>query len=65
MKFFSCNALKCISINNPEGKIISDILNINSNETWFNCLIDFILLIIMCLVLLGLSVVNFITKDID
>ena len=31
MSFFSCNALKCISVNNQECKIRPEI-NINSNE---------------------------------
>ena len=31
MAFFSCNALKCVSINNQEGKIRSNIFNINNN----------------------------------
>ena len=35
MTFFSCNALKCVSINNQECKVRSEILNINSNEPSF------------------------------
>ena len=30
--FFRCNALKCVSINNPESKIRPKITNINSDE---------------------------------
>ena len=37
MTFFSCTALKCVSINNQEGKIRSDILNISKNEPSFYC----------------------------
>ena len=33
--FFSCNALKCVSMNNQECKIRPEILNINSNELSF------------------------------
>ena len=33
--FFSCNTLKCISMNNQECKIRPEILNINSNELSF------------------------------
>ena len=29
--FFSCNALKCVSMNNQECKVRSEIININSN----------------------------------
>ena len=32
MTFFSCNVLKCVSINNQECKIRPEIMNINSNE---------------------------------
>ena len=35
MTFFGCNALKCISINNQECKIRSEIIDINSNEPAF------------------------------
>ena len=36
MAFFtSCNALKCVSINNQECKIRLKIININSNEPSF------------------------------
>ena len=35
MPFFSCNALKCVSINNQECKIRSEIIDINSNEPKF------------------------------
>ena len=33
--FFSCNAIKCVSMNNQECKIRPEILNINSNELSF------------------------------
>ena len=33
--FTSCNALKCVSINNQECKIRLKIININSNEPSF------------------------------
>ena len=33
--FFGCSALKCISINNQECKIIPEIINTNSNEPLF------------------------------
>ena len=32
MIFFSCNALKCVSMNNQECQIRPEIININSNE---------------------------------
>ena len=32
---FSCNVLKCVSMNNQECKIIPEIININSNEPLF------------------------------
>ena len=32
MTFFSCNALKCVSMNNQECKIRPKIININSME---------------------------------
>ena len=36
--FFSCNALKCVSINHQECKIIQEIININSNEpSFYSC----------------------------
>ena len=35
MLFFSCNALKCVSMNNQECKIRPKIININSNEPSF------------------------------
>ena len=35
MTFFSCNALKCISVSNQECKIEPVIMNINSNEPLF------------------------------
>ena len=35
MTIFSCNALKCVSMNNQERKIRPEVLNINSNETSF------------------------------
>ena len=35
MSFFSCNALKCISMNNQECKVRPEIININSNEPSF------------------------------
>ena len=35
MTFFSCNALKCVSMNNQECKIRSEIIDINSNEPLF------------------------------
>ena len=35
MTFFSCNALKCVSMNNQECKIRSEIIDINSNEPTF------------------------------
>ena len=31
--FLSCNALKCVSMNNREFKVRPEIMNINSNET--------------------------------
>ena len=36
MSFFSCNALKCVSMNNQECKIRPEILNINSNKPLFH-----------------------------
>ena len=35
MAIFSCNALKCVSMNNQEFKIRAEIININSNEPLF------------------------------
>ena len=35
MAFFSCNALKCLSMNNQECKISPEMININSNELLF------------------------------
>ena len=35
MSFFSCNALKCVSMNNQECKIRPQTININSNEPSF------------------------------
>ena len=35
MSFFSCNALKCVSMNNQESKVRPEIININSNEPSF------------------------------
>ena len=35
MLFFSCNALRCISMNNQECKIRPEIININSNQPVF------------------------------
>ena len=35
MTFFSCNALKCVSMNNQECKIRPEIINIDSNEPSF------------------------------
>ena len=35
MTFFSCNALKCVSMNNQECKIRPKIINIKSNEPSF------------------------------
>ena len=35
MSFFRCNALKCVSMNNQECKVRSEIININSNEPSF------------------------------
>ena len=32
MSFFSCNALKCVSMNNKECKVRPEIMHINSNE---------------------------------
>ena len=32
MSFFSCNALKCASMNNKECKVRPEIMHINSNE---------------------------------
>ena len=35
MSFFSCNALKCVSMNSQECKIRPQTININSKETSF------------------------------
>ena len=35
MMFFSCNALKCVSVNNQECKVRLAVININSNEPSF------------------------------
>ena len=35
MSFFSCNALKHVSINNQECRARPDVININSNEPLF------------------------------
>ena len=35
MTLFSCNALKCVSMNNQECKIRPEIININSNRPSF------------------------------
>ena len=35
MSFSSCNALKCVSMNNQECKIRSEIIGINSNAPTF------------------------------
>ena len=35
MMFFSCSALKCVSMNNQEYKIRPEIININSSESLF------------------------------
>ena len=32
MTLFSCNALKCVSVNNQECKMRPEIINVNSNE---------------------------------
>ena len=32
MSFFSCNALRCVSMNNQECKVRPQIVNINGNE---------------------------------
>ena len=37
VSFFSCNALKCVSMNNQECKVTPEIMNINSNEPSFHC----------------------------
>ena len=31
MSFWSCNALKCVSMDNQEGKVRPEIINVNSN----------------------------------
>ena len=35
MTFFSCNALKCVSMNNEVCEVRPEIININSNEPLF------------------------------
>ena len=35
MIFFGCNALKCVSMNNQDCKIRSEIIDVNSNESTF------------------------------
>ena len=35
MSFFSYNALNCVSMNNQECKVRTEIMNINSNEPSF------------------------------
>ena len=35
MSFFSCNVLKCVSINNQECTARPEVINVNSNETLF------------------------------
>ena len=32
MSFFCCNALKCVSMNNQECRIRTEIIDINNNE---------------------------------
>ena len=32
MTLFSCNALKCVSVNNQECKMRPEIISVNSNE---------------------------------
>ena len=34
MSFFSCNALKCVSMNNQKRKVRPEIVNINSNDPY-------------------------------
>ena len=36
MSFFSCNALKCFSMNNQECKVGPEIININRNGPFFH-----------------------------
>ena len=36
MMLFSCNALKCVSINNQECRIKPEIINVTSNEPSVN-----------------------------
>ena len=36
MSFFSCNALKCVSMNNQECKVSTKIISISSNEPSFH-----------------------------
>ena len=43
MTFYSCNALKCVSMNNQECKIKSEIIDININKpTFYPCSIEVI-----------------------
>ena len=35
MSFFSCNARKCVSMNNQECKVRLELINANSNEPSF------------------------------
>ena len=35
MSFFSCNKLKCVSMNNQECRIRPEIINVNNNEPLF------------------------------
>ena len=35
MSFFSCSALKCVSMNNQECRIRPEMINMNSNEPLF------------------------------
>ena len=44
MYFFSCNALKFVSMNNQICKVRLEILNIDSNEPLFHSQLDSILL---------------------
>ena len=38
MTFFGCNAIKCVSVNNQECKVRSEILNINtSGPSFYPC----------------------------
>ena len=35
MSFFSCNALKCVSINDQECRARPEVISINSNDSFF------------------------------